>query len=324
MEERSRRPQLILVCRSRGSFDASPPSPRCAERMPEPTAEVEPEPATTDEPSPLGATVLRIDAEPEPLTSVKVREPATVSATWENVADSESVDKSSVPCIVAEGERIKQLGLLDIEEDLIDWETDLEVELAPLHSPFPPLVPSRSPLPPLVPSSSPLPPRFQSSSHSSPLLPSRSALAERPPVPAPRQRPPVPAPRKCSQVSPLVPSSTPERPRESAPTRVSATRAPTRASRAPPKVGPVQLTIASAGPVQLTLAHAGPVQLTWASAGPVQLTLASADPVQLTLASAGPVQRPFCASRAPPRFRATQVPARVCASRAPPRVVTLF
>ncbi len=101
--------------------------------------------------------MLRIDAEPEPLTSVKVREPATVSATWENVADSESVEKSSAPCMVAEGERIKQLGLLDIEEDLIDWETDLEVELAPLHSPFPPLVPS----------SSPLPPWFQSSSHSS-------------------------------------------------------------------------------------------------------------------------------------------------------------
>ncbi len=139
MEERRRRPQLILVCRLRGSFDAargspSPPSPRCAERMPEPTADGEPEPATTDEPSPLRATVLRIDAEPEPLTSVKVREPATVSATWENVADSESVEKSSAPCIVAEGERIKQLGLLDIEQDLIDWETDLEVELAPLHS----------------------------------------------------------------------------------------------------------------------------------------------------------------------------------------------
>ncbi len=172
MEER-RRPQLILVCRSRGSFDAargspSPPSPRCTERMPEPTADVEPEPTTTDEPLPLGATVLRIDAEPEPLTSVKVREPATVSATWENVADSESVEKSSAPCIVAEGERIKQLGLLDIEEDLIDWETDLEVELAPLHSPFPLMVPSSSPLPPLVPSGSPLPPRFQSSSHSSP------------------------------------------------------------------------------------------------------------------------------------------------------------
>ncbi len=84
-----------------------------------------------------------------------------------------------------------------------------------------------------------------SSSPSSPLVPSSSALPERPPVPAPRQRPPVPAPRqrppvpascqcppvpaprKCSPFpplvlpsassSPLVPSSSTERPRESEP-----------------------------------------------------------------------------------------------------------
>ncbi len=97
----------------------SPPSPRCAERMPEPTADGEPEPATTDKPSSHGATVLRIAMEPEPLmTSVKVREPATEPDTWENAAE-----RSSAPCIVAEGELIIQLGLLDMEGDLIDWET---------------------------------------------------------------------------------------------------------------------------------------------------------------------------------------------------------
>ncbi len=113
---------------------AQPPSPRCSERMPEPTADGEPKPAATDEPSPHRATVLRSDAEPEPLTSVKVREPATVPATWENATDSQSMEKSSAPCIVAEDELVIQLGLLDMEEDRIDWETDLEIELAPLLS----------------------------------------------------------------------------------------------------------------------------------------------------------------------------------------------
>ncbi len=140
-----------------------------------------------------------------------------------------------------------------------------------------------------------------------------------------------PSPRACSSPAPSGDCSSP---------------APSGAC----SVGPVQLTFASAGPVQLTLAHAGPVQLTWASAGPVQLTLASAGPVQLTFASAGPVQltfasagsvqlplasagpvqltlasaglvqRPFCASWAPPKLRATRVPARVSATRAPTKV----
>ncbi len=99
----------------------SPPSPHCAERMPEPTADGEPEPVVTDEPSSHRVTVLRIAAEPEPMmTSIKVREPATEPATWKNAADSESVERSSAPCIVAEGELNIQLGLLDMEGDLID------------------------------------------------------------------------------------------------------------------------------------------------------------------------------------------------------------
>ncbi len=56
----------------------SPPSPRHAERMPEPTADGEPEPAATDELSPHGATEPQIATEPELLvTSVQVRELAT-------------------------------------------------------------------------------------------------------------------------------------------------------------------------------------------------------------------------------------------------------
>ncbi len=81
----------------------SPPSPRYAERMPEPTADGEPEPAATDEPSPHGATVLRIATEPE-MMSVKVCEPAATPATRENTADSESAERSSAHCTAAEGE----------------------------------------------------------------------------------------------------------------------------------------------------------------------------------------------------------------------------
>ncbi len=59
------------------------------------------------------------------------RMPRTVRA---HAADSESAEKSSAPSIVAEGELIIQLGLLDMGGggggDLIDWETDLEIELA--------------------------------------------------------------------------------------------------------------------------------------------------------------------------------------------------
>ncbi len=80
------------------------------------------------------------------------------------------------------------------------------------------------------------------------------------------------------------------------------------ASRAPPRVGPVQLTFASAGPVQLTFASAGPVQLTFASAGPVQLTLASAGPVQLACD----------ASWAPPREDELPLSPLICHGRLSP------
>ncbi len=74
----------------------SPPSPRCAERMPEPTTDGEPSPAATDEPSPHGATEPRIAAEPELLImSVKVREPATTPVSRERAADGVSAERSS-------------------------------------------------------------------------------------------------------------------------------------------------------------------------------------------------------------------------------------
>ncbi|KAL1258304.1 hypothetical protein QQF64_011548 [Cirrhinus molitorella] len=74
--------------------EPSPPSPRCTEPQPEPTADGEPEPKATDEPSPRSATELRIASEPEPKESDQVREPATEHATVENASDSESAECS--------------------------------------------------------------------------------------------------------------------------------------------------------------------------------------------------------------------------------------
>ncbi len=78
--------------------------------------------------------------------------------------DGVSPEWSSAPCTVAEGELILHLGLLDMEGDLIDWETKLEYEMPPLLS------------------------------LSSPLVPSSPEGASDSPVPAPRKCPPVPAP----------------------------------------------------------------------------------------------------------------------------------
>ncbi|KTG36775.1 hypothetical protein cypCar_00026301, partial [Cyprinus carpio] len=67
--------------------EPSPPSPRCVERMPEPTADGEPEPAMTDQPSPHRATELRIATEPVAMKSVQVCEPATPPAMREKDTD---------------------------------------------------------------------------------------------------------------------------------------------------------------------------------------------------------------------------------------------
>ncbi|KTF95575.1 hypothetical protein cypCar_00029456 [Cyprinus carpio] len=170
--------------------EPSPPSPRCAECMPEPTADGDPEPAATDELSLERATEQSIAAEPEAVTSVKVCESAVVPGTRERTAGCVSMERSSAPCTAAEGELTMawQKGQNE-EEDLIDCESDLENELPPLLSPLSPLVPS-SPPSSMVPLSSPEgPSNF--------------------PVPAPRKCPPVPAPRMCPPVHKLrlAPSS---------------------------------------------------------------------------------------------------------------------
>ncbi len=88
--------------------------PRCAEHKPEPNVDGEPEPkpVTTDKPSPRSATELRITTEPEPLwSSDQVQEPATMPATKEKAVDSESTERSSAPCTVAEGDLIMDLEL---------------------------------------------------------------------------------------------------------------------------------------------------------------------------------------------------------------------
>ncbi len=66
--------------------------------MPEPTADVEPEPTTTDEPLPLGGDSAE-DRRGARATDVSqgARAGNIVSATWENVADSESVEKAPPP-----------------------------------------------------------------------------------------------------------------------------------------------------------------------------------------------------------------------------------
>ncbi len=176
------------LARSTPDPEPSPPSPRGTEHQPEPTDDGEPFPAAILEPAQSRATEQRIALEVEPNTSDQVREPATMPTMREPAVDGVSADWSSAPCIAAEGERIVHLGLLDMEGDLIDWETELEYEMPPLLTPSSPLVPSS----PEGASDSPVP-----------------APRKCPPVPAPRkrppERPPVPAPRKFPPSHPLLP-----------------------------------------------------------------------------------------------------------------------
>ncbi len=173
------------LARSTPDPEPSPPSPRSAEHQPEPTDDGEPFPAAINEPAQSRATEWKITPEVKPNPSDQVRELVAVPTTREPAVDGVSAEWSSAPCTVAEGELIIHLGLLDMEGDFIDWETELEFELPPLLSPSSPLVPS-SPPSSLVPMSSP-------------------EGAPEPPVPTPRKCPPVPAPRKCPPSHPLLP-----------------------------------------------------------------------------------------------------------------------
>ncbi len=123
------------LARSTPDPEPSPPSPRGKEHQPEPTDDGEPFPAAICEPALSRATERMIVPEVEPNPSDQVREPATVPITREQAVDGVSAEWSSAPCTAAEGELLIDLGLLDMERDLIDWDTALEIELPPLLSP---------------------------------------------------------------------------------------------------------------------------------------------------------------------------------------------
>ncbi len=116
------------LARSTPDPEPSPPSPCGAEHQPEPTDDGEPFPAAICEPEQSRATERKIVPEVEPNPSDQVREPATVPTTREPAVDGVSAEWSSASCTAAEGELIVHLGLLDMEGDLIDWSTELEIE----------------------------------------------------------------------------------------------------------------------------------------------------------------------------------------------------
>ncbi|XP_016300846.1 putative uncharacterized protein DDB_G0290521 [Sinocyclocheilus anshuiensis] len=85
--------------------DPSPPSPRGTEHKPEPTDDGEPCPAAIPESERSPAAERRIASDMKPNTSDQVREPVTVPTTREQAVDCVSAERSSAPCIMAEGER---------------------------------------------------------------------------------------------------------------------------------------------------------------------------------------------------------------------------
>ncbi len=142
------------LTRSTPDSELSPPTLCGAEHQPKPTDDGEPFPTAINELAQSWTTERKITPEMEPNPSDQVREPAIVPTTREPAMDGVSMEWSSAPCTMAEGDLIIHLGLLDMEGDLIDWETELEFELPPLFSPSSLLVPS-SPPSSLVPLSSP-------------------------------------------------------------------------------------------------------------------------------------------------------------------------
>ncbi len=198
--------------------EPSPPSPRCAEPMPEPTNDGEPEPTATDKPSPHGATVLRITAEPELLImSDQVREQATTPTMREKAVDSKSVERSSAPCTVAEGELNVDLGLLDFKGEFMDVYADLPPLLPPSPepsvSPVPTSSPERASVPKIGPERASVPEISTEKAPVSPSCPESDSVPELRPERAPvpefgPDRAPVPefSPKRAS-----VPNSSPER-----------------------------------------------------------------------------------------------------------------
>ncbi len=83
--------------------EPSQPSPHCVEPKLELTADGEPEPTATYEPSHGRATELTIA--PEPVISDQLRKPATELGMGESIKYSDSTERSSTHCTMAEGEQ---------------------------------------------------------------------------------------------------------------------------------------------------------------------------------------------------------------------------
>ncbi|KAI2644887.1 Transposon Ty3-G Gag-Pol polyprotein [Labeo rohita] len=147
------------------TLDPEPSQPRFAEHEPEPTVDGEPEPSVTDEPSPSGATELQIAQEPEPILSDQVRELATSQAMVGVTVEHKRAMESPTHCTATAGELRLDLGLLDLEQDLIDFYGDVYEDMPTLLPPsselpdcldFPPTLPLLSPS--IVPAASVPPP----------------------------------------------------------------------------------------------------------------------------------------------------------------------
>ncbi len=185
-----------------------------------------PSPPMTESPSPQrptshhphGATVLRITAEPELLImSDQVREQATTPTMREKAVDSKSVERSSAPCTVAEGELNVDLGLLDFKGEFMDVYADLPPllppSLEPSVSPVPTSSPERASVPKIGPERASVPEISTEKAPVSPSCPESDSVPELRPERAPvtefgPDRAPVPefSPKRAS-----VPNSSPER-----------------------------------------------------------------------------------------------------------------
>ncbi|KAI2650713.1 Protein PHOTOPERIOD-INDEPENDENT EARLY FLOWERING 1 [Labeo rohita] len=115
--------------------EPSQPSPQFAEHEPEPTVDREPEPSVTEELSPKGAKELRITPEPEPVMSDQVREPATIHAREEVTVECKDANVGPAHCTSAEGEQYLDLGLIFLEQDLINFSEDVYEDMPALLPP---------------------------------------------------------------------------------------------------------------------------------------------------------------------------------------------
>ncbi|KAL0195833.1 hypothetical protein M9458_009405, partial [Cirrhinus mrigala] len=146
----------------------------------------------TDEPSLIGATELRIALEPEPITSDRVREPATTYATVDVTAEHEGAKDSPTHSTSAEGELKPELGLQDGELDLIDFHSEIYADMPLLLAPSPEL------------SICPEPSTFGLFPPTPPLLPSPVFRASAPPPLSPDSPSAHPQPTICAVASPRV------------------------------------------------------------------------------------------------------------------------